>query len=76
MMTGLDIAVANVRFDESKLYVLLTDGCKVNFSLDQYPRLRDASEADRNNWRPIGCGQGVCWEAIDEDLSVTGFLKV
>jgi len=37
--------------------------------------LRDASEADRRQWRLIGRGIGVHWEALDEDLSVRGLLE-
>ena len=65
----------NLCFDDSKLYVRLTDGREIGVPIDWYPRLRDASEAARNDWRLIGCGQGIHWESIDEDLSVAGFLN-
>ena len=48
---------------------------KLMTPLDRYPRLRDASEEARNDWPLIGRGQGIHWAAIDEDLSVAGFLK-
>jgi hypothetical protein len=32
--------------------------------------LRDANEADRNDWRLIGNGIGVHWPKIDEDIAV------
>lgn len=32
------------------------------------------SEEERNNWRLIGRGHGIHWEAIDEDISVEGLL--
>ncbi|WP_246132780.1 DUF2442 domain-containing protein [Devosia ginsengisoli] len=38
------------------------------------PRLRDASDTDRSNWRLIGRGEGINWPAIDEDISVRGLL--
>ena len=69
------VFAADVWFDDSKLYVRLTDGREIGVPIDWYPRLRDASEAARNDWRLIGRGQGIHWEAIDEDLSVAGFLK-
>lgn len=69
-------SAADIWFDDSKLYVRLTDGREIDVPIDWYPRLRDASEAARNNWRLIGHGQGIHWEAIDEDLSVVGFLKM
>lgn len=72
----LNLIASSVCFADSKLYVRLTDGREIGVPIDWYPRLRDASEAARNDWRLIGRGQGIHWEAIDEDLSVAGFLKI
>ena len=66
----------DVWFNNSKLYVRLADGREVGVPIDQFPRLRDASEEARNNWQLIGRGQGIHWEALNEDLSVAGFLQV
>jgi hypothetical protein len=66
---------AEVWFDDSKLYVRLTDGRELGVPIEWYPRLRDASEEARASWRLIGRGQGIHWEALDEDLSVAGLLK-
>jgi len=71
----LNPTATSVCFTDSNLYVRLTDGREIGVPIDWYPRLRDASEAARNDWRLIGRGQGIHWEAIDEDLSVAGFLK-
>lgn len=67
---------ADVWFDDSKLYVRLTDGREIGVPIDWYPRLRDASEEVRNNWRLIGRGQGIHWEMLDEDLSVAGLFRM
>ena len=69
------IFATDVWFDDDKLYVRLTDGREIGVPIDWYPRLRDASADDRANWRFIGRGQGIHWEAIDEDLSVASFLS-
>ncbi len=69
------VFATTVWFADSKLYVRLTDGREVAVPIDWYPRLRDASQEARNNWRLIGRGQGIHWEDVDEDLSVAGFLK-
>ena len=69
------VFATDVWFEDSKLYVRLTDGREVGVPIDWYPRLRDASTEDLNNWRFIGRGQGIHWEALDEDLSVAGFLR-
>jgi hypothetical protein len=63
-----------VWFTDTKMYVLLTDGRELGTPLEWFPRLRDASEDQRMNWRLIGGGIGIHWEEIDEDLSVAGLL--
>ncbi len=69
------VFATDVWFDDSKLYVRLTDGREVGVPIDWYPRLRDASADELNNWRFIGRGQGIHWESLDEDLLVSSFLR-
>lgn len=40
-----------------------------------YPRLVHATEAERADWRLIGGGRGIHWDALDEDASVDGLLE-
>jgi len=70
-----NVFATKVWFADDKLYVLLADGREVGVPIDWFPRLRDASESERNQWRFIGKGLGIHWELIDEDISVTGLLK-
>lgn len=63
-----------VRFTRTMLYIQLADGREVGTPLEWFPRLRRATAAERNNWRLIGRGVGVHWEAVDEDVSVEGVL--
>lgn len=70
------VFATDVWFGDSKVYVRLVDGREIGVPIDWYPRLRDASDEDLNNWRLIGRGQGIHWEALDEDLLVSGFLWV
>ena len=64
-----------VDFGVDTLIVHLEDGRSVSAPLEWFPRLRDASEADRRQWRLIGRGIGVHWETLDEDVSVRGLLE-
>ena len=64
-----------VRFTEEMLCVRLQDGREVSAPIEWFPRLRDATEEERNNWRLIGGGVGIHWEDLDEDLSVSGLLR-
>jgi len=40
-----------------------------------YPRLLDATPAQRANWQICGGGFGIHWPEIDEDLSTQGLLE-
>jgi hypothetical protein len=69
-----DPLAIDVRIDDAMLRVSLDDGREVSAPVAWFPRLRDASALDRSNWRLIGQGEGIHWEAIDEDISVLGLL--
>lgn len=64
-----------VDFGVDTLIVHLEDGRSISTPLEWFPRLRDASDAERRNWRLIGRGISIHWEALDEDLSVRGMLE-
>ncbi len=64
----------DVRFDQHTMIVDLTDGRTISVPLAWFPRLFDATPAQRAGYELIGRGQGIHWEAIDEDLSVAGLL--
>jgi hypothetical protein len=65
---------ADVTVTESALRVSLEDGREISVPLAWYPRLRDATPAQRANWRLIGRGEGLHWPDVDEDISVLGLM--
>ena len=67
--------VADVSFTEDLLCVSLRDGRKINVPLFWYPRLLNATSAQRNEWELAGGGYGIHWPDIDEDLSTEGLLR-
>ncbi len=67
--------VADVSFTEDLLCVSLRDGRKSNVPLFWYPRLLNATSAQRNEWELAGGGYGIHWPDIDEDLSTEGLLR-
>ena len=67
--------VTAVSFTEDSMCVALADGREVVVPLEWFPRLRDASDEQRRNWRLIGGGIGIHWEAVDEDISVESLLE-
>jgi hypothetical protein len=56
------------------LSVELVDGRTVSVPLGWYPRLAQATPAERTNWRLIADGRGIHWPDIDEDISVANLL--
>ncbi len=43
--------------------------------LEWFPRLRDATESQRKNWRMIGNGIGLHWAEIDEDIAFETLMR-
>lgn len=67
--------VSHVWFDAQMMHVRLLDGRELSVPLEWFPKLRDATVAQRKQWRLIGRGVGLHWEALDEDLSIVGLLR-
>ena len=67
-------AVEQVTVTLDALTVDLSDGRSLTVPLAWYPRLMNATESERQNWRLIGKGYGIHWEELDEDISVEGLL--
>jgi hypothetical protein len=63
-----------VWFTTLQLFVRLEDGRELAIPIDWFPRLREATEPQRNNWRLIGGGEGIHWEELDEDILVEALL--
>ena len=70
------VLAVDVRFTDDAVHVRLADGREISVPLEWFPRLRDATPDQRNNWRFIGRGVGIHWAEVDEDLSVAGLLRV
>jgi hypothetical protein len=66
---------SDVWFDSDMIHVRLLDGREISAPLEWFPKLRDASDEQRKNWRLIGRGIGIHWEDIDEDISVASLLQ-
>ena len=71
----ITVFATNVWFDDDMLHVQLLDGREISVPLEWFPKLRDATEKQKANWRLIGKGVGIHWEDMDEDLSVAGLLE-
>ncbi len=69
-----DIRVRGVVVTEHELAVALMDGRTITVPLAWYPRLLNATAAQRSNWELAGAGYGIHWPDVDEDLSTEGLL--
>ncbi len=72
MNTLDDIRVTKVRSTRDTLKVDFDDGRSVQLPLVWFPRLFNATQAQRDHYKLLGKGFGVTWPDVDEDLSATG----
>jgi len=61
-------------FDSDNMWVEFTDGRHLGVPLAYFPRLLNASQAQRADYIISGGGTGLHWEELDEDISVKGLL--
>ncbi len=72
---GLRITDVHPYKELDLLVVVLSSGDVLQARLSDFERLKKASEAQLKKWRLIGGGIGIHWEALDEDLSLRGFIR-
>lgn len=65
---------ADVRIEHDRLVIDLVDGRVLSVPLAWFPRLERATTDQRSAWHLIGKGEGIHWEAVDEDFSVPRLL--
>ena len=71
----VDDHAVDVSFTKTSLHFVLGDGREISAPLEWFPRLRDATDVERKDWRFIGNGLGVHWVKIDEDISVRALMR-
>jgi hypothetical protein len=70
-----DATAIDAKVMDDRLVVILADGRELAAPLAWFPRLLEASAAQRGNWRLIGGGHGIHWPDVDEDISVASLLR-
>ncbi|ARQ02053.1 DUF2442 domain-containing protein [Pseudorhodoplanes sinuspersici] len=68
----MSISATNVSFDDYTMWVELTDGRTIGVPLAWFPRLLQATPAQRA--RVELSRTDLHWEEIDEDISIAGLL--
>jgi hypothetical protein len=66
---AVDLAVTG-----ETLTVALADGRSLSVPLAWYPRLAQATEAERAHWQLLGGGYAIEWPDLDEHIGVAGLL--
>lgn len=64
----------DVTVTSDTLCVELNDGRTIIVPPAWFPRLFQATAAERKNWRLVGRDQGIHWNDLDEDIFVEGLL--
>ncbi len=68
----MSISATKVRFDEHTMWVALTDGRTLGIPLAWFPRLLNATPAQRAK---VDISRtGLHWEELDEDISIAGLI--
>ena len=70
-----DATAVDVRVMDDRIIVILADGRELAAPLAWFPRLLEATDDQRRNWRLIGGGHGIHWPDVDEDISVASLLR-
>src|ERR1700734_55205 len=69
---GMDISATAVRFDDSSMWLDLSDGRTLGVPYAWFPRLLNATIQQRE---AVEIGRfGRHWDDIDEDISIAGLL--
>jgi len=74
-VVNFDATALDVTVTDDSLIVILADGRELSAPLTWFPRLLEANNEQRRNWRLIGHGQGIHWPDVDEDISVASLLR-
>ena len=65
----------DVEVTEEHLRVQLADGRDLSVPLGWFPRLQHGTQEERDAWELIADGEGIHWEALDEDIKVSHLLE-
>ncbi len=63
-----------VECTDDEIIVSLSDGRSLSVPIVWFPRLANASPAERADYELLGRGEGIHWLQVDEDISVAGLL--
>ena len=68
----MNISPKKVWFDDANMWIELDDARTIGVPLAWFPRLANATPAQREQYETNAFG--IHWDALDEDISVEGLL--
>ena len=67
--------IEKVWFNEERIYILTDSGETLSRPLEAFPVLKDASEAERNDFKIGRFGDDLRWDKLDEDIHISSFYE-
>ena len=67
--------IEKVWFNNERIYLLTDSGETLSRPLEAFPVLKEASEADRNDFKIGRFGDDIRWEKLDEDIHISNFYE-
>ena len=66
--------IEKIWFAAGRIFMQTVEGETYSRPLEAFPRLKDASEPERNQFRIGKWGDDVRWELLDEDVHISSFF--
>ena len=65
--------IQKVWFDQKRIYLTTDGGNTLSRPMEAFPVLKEASEAERNDFKIGRFGDDIRWERLDEDVHLSSF---
>lgn len=72
----MTLKIRDVSFNEENLVARLSDGRIVSTPFARFPKLEAARPEQRQDWQLCAAGEGVHWPQLDEDIGLSGLLRL
>ena len=67
--------IKNIWFDNNRIYMRSTENRILSRPLEAYPKLKDASAEQRNDFTIDEDGMAIRWETLDADMHISSFYE-
>ena len=71
----MSTSAESLHFDDHTMWVEMSDGRTIGVPLAWFPRLLHATPEQRLRYHIGAGGNGLHWNDLDEDISVSGLLE-